>query len=128
MEIKSISGREMNGPGWIRVCVEALGGGQHLGVVAKVPLAKAGGGVAMLLEVVSNGLFVRMQSMRRVGKEHALVHAHPKLWFHCMPEGTMRAGNKGKGDSPDKDSLQEHPPTRRNRLYRQIRQRIAHQY
>ena len=50
--------------------VEALPGGEKFRLVAEVPLADAGGGVAGFLEDFGEGHFVRVQAERGGGEEH----------------------------------------------------------
>ncbi len=78
------------------VGIEAVRGREHFGMVAEVPFAKAGGGVALLLQMVGDGVLGRVQADGRSGKEHALVHAHPfriAAGEQCRPR--RRADRRG---------------------------------
>lgn len=57
------------------VGVEALSSRQNFGMVAEVPLADAGRGVALGFEVIGDGVFIRMQALGRGRKKHMQMHA-----------------------------------------------------
>ena len=40
--------------------VEAVGGGQHFLVVTEVPFAETGGGIALRLQVIGDGVLLRV--------------------------------------------------------------------
>ena len=46
-------------------------------MVPKVPLSEAGGGVSLIFQVISNGMFFGVEAFLRGGKEDVLVHADP---------------------------------------------------
>ena len=86
------------------VAVEALGAGEAFGVVAEVPLADAGGGVAVGLEVIGDGDLVGVHAAGAGGKEDVLLHADA---FRVAPReesgpggGADRAGDHEAGELP----------------------------
>ena len=65
------------GVGNAEVGIEPIGPWQHLGLIAQVPLAEAGGGIAEPLEVIGNRVLRRVEALRRRRKEHMLMQADP---------------------------------------------------
>ena len=62
------------GVGDAEVGIEAVVDGEGFGVVAEVPFAKAGGGVALGFEVVCNGVLFRIEAFFRMREKLSLIH------------------------------------------------------
>ena len=58
------------------VGVEAVGRWQRFLVMPEMPFAETSGGIALPFQVIGNGVFLRVQPLRRGRKQHVLMHAH----------------------------------------------------
>ena len=58
------------------VSVEAIGCRQRFLVMAEMPFAVTGGGVALPFQVIGDGVLLSIQPLGRGGEQHVLMHAH----------------------------------------------------
>gem|GEM_PF-1822351 len=87
------------------VGVEAVRCREHLRMVAEVPFAETGRGVAPLPQVVGDSVFVRVKAGIRSGEKYAPVHPHPfrvATGKKCCPRGTAdgRGGHEAGEFAP----------------------------
>ena len=92
------------GVGNAKVGIEAVGGRKHFPLMAKMPLAEAGGGIILCLEVIGDGMLFRVQAFPGGREEHVLVHSHPLGIAPCQESspggGAYRRGNHEAGELP----------------------------
>ena len=55
--------------------VETVRSREHFRMMPKVPLAKAGRSISLRLQMISDGVFFRIETFGRCGKKDVLVHA-----------------------------------------------------
>jgi hypothetical protein len=80
-----------------KIGIEAITLRESFRVVPKVPFAEAGGGVSLIFQVISNGMFFGVEAFLRGGKEDVLVHADP-LWIAASEKGSARGGTDRGSD------------------------------
>ena len=58
------------------VGIESIGRRQRFLVMPKVPFSETGGGIALTLQVISDGVLLSIQPLGRGREQHVLMHAH----------------------------------------------------
>ena len=92
------------------VFLESLGEGEKGLLITKVPLAEAAGGVALFLQHLGDGDFVRVESSVLAGENDGSVHANA-MRIAAGEQGRARggAGSVGNVKLPQRISLRRHP-------------------
>ena len=85
-----------------KIGIKSLSGWEEVGLIPEMPLADAGGGIALLLEDLGDGDFIRIEPLACCGKENPLVvlidvHVEP-AWVATGQETGAGRGADAAGD------------------------------